>query len=188
MSLADEAAPSAILICLSRPCAKGALPPSIYLLEGVYSGSVRSVLVSGLPHQARTHIHEALVLIQQLAYPYTVMFSHVFAAVAFLYRGEVRAVQTHADACHALATEQRNSPWAAGATMQRGWALAMQGQGEEGIVQMRQGLAAWRATGAETAVSSWLALLAGVYGNVGQTEAGLTAATGNKGKYRETTT
>ena len=34
-------------------------------------------------------------------------------------------------------------------TILRGWALAVQGQGEEGIAQMRQGLAAWRATGAE---------------------------------------
>ena len=31
----------------------------------------------------------------------------------------------------------------------RGWALAEQGQAEEGIAQMRQGLAAYRATGAE---------------------------------------
>ena len=37
----------------------------------------------------------------------------------------------------------------------RGWALAEQGQGEEGIAQMRQGLAALQATGAElTAVLS----------------------------------
>ncbi len=34
-------------------------------------------------------------------------------------------------------------------TILRGWALAEQGQEEEGIAQMRQGLAAYRATGAE---------------------------------------
>ena len=34
-------------------------------------------------------------------------------------------------------------------TVLRGWALAMQGQGEEGMAQMRQGLVAFRATGAE---------------------------------------
>jgi hypothetical protein len=30
----------------------------------------------------------------------------------------------------------------------RGWALAMQGQGAEGLTQLRQGLDAYRATGA----------------------------------------
>jgi predicted ATPase len=42
----------------------------------------------------------------------------------------------------------------------RGWALAMQGQGEEGLAQLRQGLAAWRAMGAGLTVSYYLALLA----------------------------
>jgi hypothetical protein len=58
-------------------------------------------------------------------------------------------------------------------TILRGWALTEQGQEEEGIVQMRQGLAAFRAMGAELFCPSWLALLAEMYGKVGQTEAGL---------------
>ena len=37
--------------------------------------------------------------------------------------------------------------------MLQGWALAEQGQGEEGITQMRQGLAGYRATGAELATT-----------------------------------
>src|SRR5712691_4104812 len=41
--------------------------------------------------------------------------------------------------------------WLAQGTILRGWALAEQGQGEEGIAQMRQGMAAFRATGAEIA-------------------------------------
>ena len=56
----------------------------------------------------------------------------------------------------------------------RGWALAEQGQGEEGIAQLRQGLAAGRAAGAELQRSYFLALLVEAYGKVGQTEEGLT--------------
>lgn len=63
-------------------------------------------------------------------------------------------------------------PPAAG-TIVRGWALAMQGQGDEGISQMQQGLAAFRATGAEFLQPYYLALLAEGYGRVGQTEEGL---------------
>ncbi len=61
----------------------------------------------------------------------------------------------------------------AGGTGLRGWALAEQGQGEEGIVQIRQGLSAWQATGAELARPYILALLAEAYGKGGQAEEGL---------------
>ena len=48
-----------------------------------------------------------------------------------------------------LSTEQRFAFWLVSATVLRGWALAEQGQGAEGIAQIRQGLAAWQAMGAE---------------------------------------
>jgi predicted ATPase len=43
-------------------------------------------------------------------------------------------------------------------------ALAAQGQTAEGIAQMRQGIAAWRALGASVVLSTYLATLAEVYG------------------------
>src|SRR5712692_11665841 len=60
-------------------------------------------------------------------------------------------------------------------TMLRGWALAEQGQPEAGITQLCQGLAVWRATGAEVYGPYWPALLAEAYGKGGQTEEGLAA-------------
>jgi predicted ATPase len=59
-------------------------------------------------------------------------------------------------------------------TILRGWALAEQGQGEEGIAQMRQGQVALRAMGAKIGQSASLARLADAYGKVGQVEDGLT--------------
>ena len=47
-----------------------------------------------------------------------------------------------AEAAVALATAQGFPLWAAIGTILRGWALAMQGQGEEGMAQIRQGIAA----------------------------------------------
>jgi predicted ATPase len=47
--------------------------------------------------------------------------------------------------------------WLAGAAILRGWSLA----GQQGTREMRQGLAAWRATGAEYMVPYFQALLAG---------------------------
>ena len=55
----------------------------------------------------------------------------------------------------------------------QGWVLSEQGQGEEGIARLRQGLAAYRATGAELLRSFHLALLAEACGKIGQTAEGL---------------
>src|SRR5262249_4809488 len=66
------------------------------------------------------------------------------------------------------------SYWTALAAIMRGWALAVQGQREEGITQMRQSLAAWHATGSEIGWAHYLAMLAAAYEQVGQPAEGLT--------------
>ena len=58
-----------------------------------------------------------------------------------------------------------------------GWAVAEQEQGEEGIAQMHQGLAALRATGTETNRPYYLACLAETYGQMGQPVEGLNVLT-----------
>jgi len=57
----------------------------------------------------------------------------------------------------------------------RGWALAEQGQEEEGMNQIREGMAAYRATGGDLGISLGLALLAEVQGRVGRVDEGLNA-------------
>ena len=55
------------------------------------------------------------------------------------FRREGQAAQERAEAAITLSTEQGFRLWVAWGTMLRGWALAEQGQGEEGIAQIRQG-------------------------------------------------
>src|SRR5713101_4919544 len=74
----------------------------------------------------------------------------------------------------ALSSEQMFAQWLPEGIIMRGWALAEQGQGKEGIAQMHQGLAAWRATGAGIGWPWFLALLAEAYGEVEQAQEGLT--------------
>src|SRR5207302_774790 len=81
----------------------------------------------------------------------------------------------HAEACVALSTEQGFPGWAAWGTSLRGWALAMQGQGEEGMAQVRQGIAAWRATGAAVLAPFLCTMLAEVCDHLGHSEDGLQA-------------
>jgi predicted ATPase len=55
----------------------------------------------------------------------------------------------------------------------RGWSLVEGGELEEGLAQLRQGLAAWVATGSETYRTYYLALLAEAVGRYGEAEEGL---------------
>ena len=88
-------------------------------------------------------------------------------------RREGQAAHERAAAVIALATEQGFPFWGAWGTILRGWALAEQGQRAEGMAQMRQGIAAWRATGAELQRPYYLALLAEASGQAGQAAEGL---------------
>ena len=61
------------------------------------------------------------------------------------------------------------------ATMLRGWALAMQGEGEEGIRHLQQGLSDWQAMTGGLSRPYFLALLAEAYRMIGRPEDGLAA-------------
>jgi predicted ATPase len=74
-----------------------------------------------------------------------------------------------------LCTEHEFPLWVATGMILHGWALVMQGQGEEGIPQMEQGLAAFQHLNLEAYRPYYLALLAEAYGKVGQAEKGLNA-------------
>jgi predicted ATPase len=78
-----------------------------------------------------------------------------------------------AEAAISLSTEQGFPHWLVVGTFLRGWALAAQGQAEEGITQLQQGLAAWRALGTKLGLPAILLLLAEAYGKAGQVEVGL---------------
>ena len=127
----------------------------------------------GYPDQARQSIRESLTLAQELAHPFSLAIALNTAAVGYQFRREVRAVQKRAEELMALSTEQSFPQWLAYGTILRGWALTAQGEGAEGISQMRKGLAARRATKAELQRPYFLGLLAEAYGEAGQAEEGL---------------
>jgi predicted ATPase len=98
-----------------------------------------------------------------------------WAALIAQFRRDVPAVHEQAEACVALSSEQGFPHWAAVGTSLRGWALAMQDQGEAGMAQVRQGIAALRATGAALHIPYFCTLLAEVSGHLGHIADGLQA-------------
>ncbi len=129
----------------------------------------------GFPDQALQRIHDALTLAHERAHPYTLAFALGLAAVLHRARREEQACQERAEAAIALCNEQGFPFFLPAGTALQGWALAEQGQREEGITRMRQGLAAWRGIGNELMQPYFLALLAEAYEGMGQAEEGLQA-------------
>jgi predicted ATPase len=131
----------------------------------------------GYPDQALTRAREALALARELAHPYSLVYATNWSAQGYLKRREWQAGQKQGEAMISLATEHGFPFWIVVGNILRGCALANQGQVEEGIVLMRQGVDDWRAIGAEVTRSYFLALLADAYGKARQVEEGLTLVT-----------
>jgi predicted ATPase len=137
------------------------------------SEAARTLWLLGFPEQASTSIREALTLARTLAHPFSLAFALHWATTIHQWRREAPAAQEQAEASMAFSREQGFALWVPGGTVLRGWALTEQGQIEEGITQMRQGMTAWQATGAEVDRPYYLVLLAEGYGKAAQAEAGL---------------
>jgi predicted ATPase len=137
--------------------------------------AAQTIWLLGYPEQALGHLHEGLALVHALAHPYFLAQARCQAAFVLQMRRDVSAVHEQAVAAVMLSTEQGFRQWAAMGTILRGWALAMQGQGEAGLAQVHQGIAAYRATGAVMFVPLWCTILADVCAHFGHPDDGLQA-------------
>jgi predicted ATPase len=129
----------------------------------------------GYPDQGRARSQEAVTLAQQSAHPYSLSFALSVAAMFHQLCHEERCTQERAEVTISLTKEQGFPYWMAIGSLLHGWVLVHQGQAKEGIEQLRQGLIAYRATGAENLRPYFLALLAEAQGIIGEPEEGLTA-------------
>lgn len=127
----------------------------------------------GYPEQALERKRQALALASELDHPFSMAFALNFVAQLHQFRRETQATQELAEAAISLCAEQGFDFYQAMGFCLRGWALFAQGQATEGIAQLRQGMAAWKATGAVVLMTYYLALLAEMLGQTGQTETGL---------------
>src|SRR6185369_340716 len=114
----------------------------------------------GYGDQALATARSALTLAHKLAPPFSRAFAFGFAARLHLFRRERDLTKEQAKALIELSIEQGFSYWLAFGTILQGWALTEQSQGEEGIKQMHQGLAAHMAMGAKLTRPQFLALVA----------------------------
>jgi predicted ATPase len=129
----------------------------------------------GYPDQASGHIQQGLSLAQELAHPYSWSGALVNAAWLAQYCGDAPATQVYADTAIVLASERGFSPHLEIGRICRGWAVAAQSRPEAGLTELREGLAAYRATQAKNVMPYHLGLLSELYGKAGQIDNGLAA-------------
>jgi predicted ATPase/class 3 adenylate cyclase len=127
----------------------------------------------GYPDQALTRGIEAFTLAQELAHPASLAYVRYWVAFLYHHLREVGKTQKWADASIAVSTEHGFAYWPPQGMMLQGWVLAEQGQVAEGIIRMREGLAALQATGTDIQRAYSLGLLANAYRQVGRISEGL---------------
>lgn len=131
----------------------------------------------GYPDQALVRMQEALSLSQELTLPHSQAYALTFAAGLHLLCREGEIARQCAQEAQRLATEHEFPIWATMGQILGGSALVHQGMVEKGIHQIQDGLAAWRAMGAQISVPYFLSLLAEAYGKSGHPTKGLRVLT-----------
>lgn len=127
-----------------------------------YSYSSLTLFSLGYPDQALQRSRETVKLARDLKLPFSLAFAFIIGSFLHKYRREPEPMLAYAEEGIALCKEQNFPLWLGGAAAQRGAALAELGHVEEAAHEIRQGLNAWLATGAEVAKSYFLGVLADV--------------------------
>jgi predicted ATPase len=127
----------------------------------------------GYPEQALSKNRDALALAQESSHANSLGLVLQYCAMVHQARREAQRVQEIAETTIRLAREHGFVQWLAGGLCMRGWALAEQGFVEEGLEQLRQGMATWQTVGTELAKTHVLFRIAEAYGRGGQAEEGL---------------
>jgi predicted ATPase len=127
-----------------------------------------TLLLQGYSDRALSQRLQALAAARELGHPYTSAFTWHVNCLLHQVCGDRASAEECSAALMALATEQGFPHFLATGTFFHGWALAAKGSIEAGIDEMRRGLAAKEATGAEIKVPFYLGLLASAYAEAGQ--------------------
>lgn len=150
----------------------------LYRLDiGIHSESeaIRNLWLLGFPGQARLRLDQTLQLARALSSPLSLAFCQIFAA--FLYQALRKPEKTKevGEACIALCDEQAIQLERVWVMCPYGWALMELGHIEEGIANIRSGLEAQLAIGAQVARPQFLAIFAEALWHAGRIEEGLQA-------------
>jgi predicted ATPase len=156
----------------------GGIDPAVTFL----SYAARILWLLGYPDQAVRKSYEAQTFAQELSQPFTLAYVSVCALTILGLCREAQATLEKAEEIITISSDHGFPQWLAVGTAYRGYALTLfysepdttQGQIDDGIAQIRQGLDDWIFTRSEVLKTHFLALLAEAYWKAGQAKKGLT--------------
>jgi predicted ATPase len=142
---------------------------------GVASGMLSAFIcwLRGYPKQAVTQTQAVLTLARESAHPYTLSLALFWAAQVYQLLGKVQTVQAYAGEMLPFAQAHGIANGLSYGMVLHGWALAEQGQVEEGLVRIHEGLAILQDLGIKLGKDNCLAWLAETYRKAGQFAKGL---------------
>lgn len=138
-----------------------------------YGSNAVMAAAMGYSDRAVADMQSGLVLARGLDHPPTLAHALWFAAELYQIRREPAKVEDYVSELLPLLTTHGSAVGIANATMLRGWARVMQGETEQGIALMQEGLSNWRKTGSKLHVSYRLARAAEAHLIAGKTDDGL---------------
>jgi len=128
----------------------------------------------GFPDQALAQSSAATAEARRLAHPSSLAGSWAAGAILLSLIGDSAALDERVDRLVEVATEQGFPHYRAEGAIYRGWGKVKSGSIAEGLLLLRSGASAYRATGAVLWVPYYIALLAGAWDIAGQIEGAAT--------------
>ena len=127
----------------------------------------------GYPDQALKLSQMAITLASELNHPYTLAFVLAVGSWFHSFRREFEASRELSEESIKISEEKGFELFKTAAPVFRGYTQIVEGQLEDGIAQVKQGIAAWKSMGVEMHSTHLLAWLAEAYTKSGQTKEGL---------------
>jgi DNA-binding SARP family transcriptional activator/predicted ATPase len=127
----------------------------------------------GYPDQALSAAQETISLARALSHPFTLVFALCFVADLYQFRREQRKVRELVQEVLEISEKHGFVLYSAWGTALLGWALAEEGEEQDGINHMYKGIDALQAIGVTWTQSNYRALIAQAYAQVGRTQDGL---------------
>jgi predicted ATPase len=157
---------------------------------GVFCRSYQSHVLwhLGNAEEAARKSEEALAAARQVSHPFSMAIALVYAAMLHVFRHEINQALTRAEEAVAVCRKHGFTYYLSVAEILSGWAIALSGDAQTGVARLREGLEAFRASGAELRLPFYHGLLAEACaraGHLGEALANISNAFAFQGKNGE---